>query len=118
MVTVQEILEECITYNEAELASCDEFERHFWDGWDPEKVRQGTPFVYVTCSAPGLGHTSIFVLTLCVKLPDGGNTSVRDPHVIREATNRAARIGGREQYANRQARRLYGDLPVRYESIV
>lgn len=118
MATTQEILEECITYNEAELATCDESERHFWDGWDPEKVRQGTPFVYVTCSAPGLGHTSIFVYTLCVDLPGGGNTSVRDPHVVRIATARAARRDGREGYATREARKLYGDLPVRYRSII
>lgn len=113
MTTNEELIAEAIAYNESELADCEPEFRHFWDGWNPETVKAGTPVVTVVRTAPGLGRTSIFSVHLMIKLPDGKYVSVRDGHVDRVSTGFAARRNGLDGYAVRLAAKLYGaHIPV------
>lgn len=110
------LIEEAIAYEEAARDEAPAADRHFWDGWDRQIVRQGEPVITVTSSAPGLGHTSIFSVHLMIKAPNGTYSLVRDGHVERVATRVAARRNGREGYACRLAAKLYGaGLPVEYK---
>ena len=119
MASTEQLIEECITYEETERDAADACDRHFWDGWDANLVRQGSPMVRATVSAPGLGKTSIFTYMLVIALPNGTYASVREPVTERVATARAARYDGREGYARRRAVKVFGvDAPVDYQAMV
>ena len=114
--TAAALIEESIAYELAELAAADECDKHFWNDYDPAKIRTGTPVVTVTVSAPGLGRTSIFSAHLMIKTPDGQYSLVREGHVDRVATRAAARRNGLKGYAQRLAAKLYGPgLPVEFK---
>ena len=113
------LIAESIAYEEAGRDAADACDKHFWDGWDAELVRQGTPVVLINASAPGLGKVTIFTYALCIALPNGTYSSVRDPFTERVSTAKAARYNGREGYATRRAATLYGaDVPVKYKHLV
>lgn len=114
----QALIAECITYEETARDTSDACDRHFWDGWDRELVRQGTPVALVTVTAPGLGKISIFTYHLCIALPNGTYASVREGQVERVSTSVAARRNGRDAYATRQVAKLYGPgIPVEYTAL-
>lgn len=116
--TVTALIEESIAYETAEFEAADQCDKHFWDDYDPAKIRTGTPVVTVTVSAPGLGRTSIFSAHLMIKTPDGKYSCVRDGHVERVATRSAARRNGLEGYAKRLAAKLYGaHIPMEFKHI-
>lgn len=113
------LIEEAIAFEEAERQVAPAEDQHFWDGWDPENVRQGEPVVTVTVSAPGLGRVSIFSVHLMIKGADGTYSLVRDGHVERVNTRTAARRNGLEGYAQRLAAKLYGpEIPVEFSHCV
>lgn len=112
------LIAEAIAYEMAEFDAAPAEDRHFWDGWDAEKVRQGQPVVTVHSQAPGLGRTSIFSAHLMIKAQDGTYSLVRDGYTERVATRAAARRDGLEGYARRLAAKLYGaGLPVEYKHL-
>lgn len=113
----QDLINECIAYNEAELAAADPQDRHFWDGWDREKIQSGEPVVYVTRTAPGLGHTSIFVAHIMIEMQDGTYASIGDGTVERVPTRKAAWKNGLEGYANRLAATVGPGLRVIYKAL-
>lgn len=113
------LINEAIAYEEGERDAAPAEDRHFWDGWDPEKTRQGTPVVTVHVQAPGLGKVSIFSAHLMIKAQDGTYSLVREGYTERVATRSAARRNGLEGYAHRLAAKLYGaGLPVEYKHLV
>lgn len=113
------LINEAIAYEEAERDAAPAEDRHFWNDWDPEKVRQGTPVVTVNVQAPGLGQVSIFSAHLMIKAQDGTYSLVRDGYTERVSTRTAARRNGLEGYAGRLAAKLYGaGLPVEYKHLV
>lgn len=113
------LIEESIRFELAERDAAPAEDKHFWNEYDPEKIRQGEPVITVHSSAPGLGRTSIFSVHLMIKTPDGKYSLVRDGHVERVATRAAARRNGLEGYAQRLAVKLYGaGIPVEYKHSV
>lgn len=115
--TAAALIEEAIAYEETERDAAPAEDRHFWDGWDREKIRQGAPVVRVITHAPGLGRVVQVTLMLVIELPDGGNVAVRDPE-HRYILSGHMRRKGREGYCRDLARTLYGDLSVKYEALV
>lgn len=114
--TAAALIEESIAFELAGLAAADDCDKHFWDDYDPEKVRTGTPVATVTVTAPGLGRQSIFSAHLMIKTPDGKYSCVREGHVERVATRTAARRNGLEGYATRLAAKLYdAGIPIEFK---
>lgn len=112
-----EIIAQSIAHEEAELAAAAPEDRHYWDGWDADMVRQGHPVVQVFATSPGLGHMTTFVVHLSVKCPNGTYSSVLpEPYVEKVATRTAARRNGCEGYARRLAAKLHGaEWPVEFK---
>lgn len=108
MATTQELIEECIAYETAERDDAPAEDKHYWDGWSEDDMRQGTPVVRVTVTAPGLGRVSTFVAHLMIKGASGKFGSVRDGHMEKVATRKAAWKDGLEGHARRLAAKLYG----------
>lgn len=73
--------------------------------------------MYVTRTGPGLGHTSIFVAHVMIKMQDGTFASIDEGTVERVATRKAAWKNGLEGYAHRLAATLAPGLPVIYKSL-
>jgi len=111
-----EIIAQSIAHESAELAAAAPEDRHYWDGWSPEKVRQGTPVIQVFATSPGLGRVTTLVVHLSVKLPDGTYSSVHpEPYVEKVNSRVASRRNGTEGYARRLAAKLHGEWPVEFK---
>jgi hypothetical protein len=119
MTTTQELIAECIAYETAERDAAAADEKHYWDEWSEEDMLAGTPFVSVTVTAPGLGRESCFVAHLMIRGASGKCGSVRDGHMEKVATRKAAWRDGLDGYAKRLAAKLYGPgIPVEFKHLV
>lgn len=109
------LIEECIAYETAERDAAPADEKHYWDGWSAEDMRAGTPVAKVNASSPGLGRVTTFTVHLMIKGASGKYGSVRDVHMVKVPTRKAAWKNGLEGYAQRLAATIAPGVPVEYK---
>lgn len=114
----QDLINECIAYETAERDAAPAEDKHYWDGWTDEDMRQGTPVVRVNAQAPGLGRITTFTAHLMIKGASGKYGSVRDVHMVKVPTSKAAWKNGLEGYAKRLAATIAPGVPVEYKHLV
>jgi hypothetical protein len=118
-VNAAALIEECIAYETAERDAAHPDEKHYWDGWNEEDMRAGTPTVLVNAQSPGLGRITRLTVHLMIKGASGKCGSVRNVYMEQVSTSAAARRNGLEGYAHRLVAKLYGPgLPVAFKHLV
>lgn len=115
---IQDLISQCIAYETAERDAAPADEKHYWDGWNEDDIRQGTPVVRVNAAAPGLGKITTFTVHLMIKGASGKYGSVRDVHMEKVSTSKAAWKNGLEGYAQRLAAKIAPGVPVEYKHFV